>query len=313
MIVEKRQHWITHLVAVRGTAVRRIWLRLIEVTAVAAVVTYLYKKHDFFTEGITVLPFTLIGLALGIFLGFRNNTSYDRFWEGRKLWGRLVNTSRTLTRQVMTLIGPGPDAGGDPELEASHKELVYRVIAYVHAFRCHLRDQPFADELRPFLPAEEVAALEGESNVPVAILHRIGQRFRELYDAELVHPLHLSLLEESLATLTDIQGGCERIKATPIPKSYNTLMHRLVTFYVFALPFGVVQQVGIFTPEVTVLVAYAFLGLDAIGEEIEEPFGIDPNDLPLSAMSRMIEVNLRQRLGETEVPAMLEPVDGVLQ
>jgi putative membrane protein len=313
VIVEKRQHWIAHLFAFRGTAVRRIWLRLAEVTVVAVTVTYLYEKHGFFAEGITTLPFTLIGLALGIFLGFRNNTSYDRFWEGRKLWGRLVNTSRTLTRQLMTLIGPGPDSGGDPQLQAIHQEMVYRVIAYVHAFRCHLRDQPFADELAPFLPADEIDALEGESNVPIALLHRIGQRVRELYDSKLVHPLHMNLLEESLATLTDIQGGCERIKATPIPKSYNTLMHRLVSFYVFALPFGVVQQVGVFTPEVTILVAYAFLGLDAIGEEIEEPFGVDPNDLPLSAMSRMIEVNLRQRLGETDVPALHQPVDGILQ
>lgn len=312
MMVIDKSNWVSVLFLFRGTALGRIWPRLVMVLAVAVGVTVAHANYGYFEEGLTIVPFTLIGLALGIFLGFRNNTSYDRFWEGRKLWGRLVNTSRTLTRQMMTLIGPAPGDSGDDRLGAIHTEMVHRLVAYVHAFRHHLRSEEMLEDARPFLPAVEAAALENESNVPIAILHRMGERFRELYAQKLIHPHHFQVLEDSLAQLTDIQGACERIKSTPIPTSYNALMHRLVAAYVFALPFGIVQSIGAFTPEVTLLVAYAFLGLDAIGEEIEQPFGTDPNDLPLTALSRMIEVNIRQRLGETDLPPLEKPVRGVL-
>src|SRR5690606_37389193 len=104
-----------------------------------------------------------------------------------------------------------------------------------------------------------------------------------------------------------VQGGCERIKNTPIPWSYTVLMHSIVAVYCFALPFGLVQTTKLLTPIVVALIAYAFLGLDAVGDELEEPFGHDYNDLPLTALSRTIEVNLLQQLGETELPPLLTP------
>ena len=115
-----------------------------------------------------------------------------------------------------------------------------------------------------------------------------------------------------MTTLTDLQGACERIKGTPIPFSYTTLIHRIVAFYCYGLPFGLVSSVGAFTPVVVVVVSYAFFGLDTVGDEIEQPFGTDANDLPLAAISRTIEVNLRQRLGETDLPPLLRPVDEIL-
>ncbi len=116
-----------------------------------------------------------------------------------------------------------------------------------------------------------------------------------------------------MTEITGIQGACERIKSTPIPASYTVLIHRIVALYCLGLPFGIVTSVGALTPVVVAIVAYAFYGLDAVGSEIENPFGHDPNDLPLTALSRMIEVNLRQGLGEDELPPLLEPVDGILQ
>lgn len=230
-------------------------------------------------------------------MGFRNNTSYDRFWEGRRLWGALVNTTRTLCRQIHTLVGVQGD---------TWKELNYRVIAYTHSLRHHLRGELMPGDARAFLPDAEAEALLDESNPPIAILFRLGERFGEEYKAGHIHPLHMATLEDSLRALTDIQGACERIKSTPIPASYTLLIHRLVAVYVFALPFGLVSTTTAFTPIVVGIVAYAFLGLDAIGDEIEEPFGEDTNDLPLSTLSRMIEVNIRQRLGD-ELPPLLTP------
>jgi putative membrane protein len=131
-------------------------------------------------------------------------------------------------------------------------------------------------------------------------------------DRGLVDRYHLPLLEGTLTDLTDIQGGCERIKNTPVPLSYTELTHRIVAMYVVLLPFGIVNTTELMTPFVVAIVAFCFLGLDAVGTQIEDPFEEDPNDLPLMQISRMIENDLRQRLGETEFPPDIRPERGVL-
>lgn len=315
MLLIERRNWWKVIVTLRGTALSRIWKRLLVVTFVATIVTVI---HEFHVESpvwdLTTIPFSLIAVALGIFLGFRNNTSYDRFWEGRKLWGQLVNTTRSLARQVLVLVGPAQGEAHDPKaLAAVHRELVYRVIAYVHALRQHLRDEDELEQLRGLLPEAEREALPGQLNRPIAILRELGGRLRELWREGRVHPLHLPLLEQGLVSLTDIQGACERIQSTPIPSSYTVLIHRIVAVYTFALPFGLVETIGVATPVVVAIIGYAFFGLDAVGDEIEDPFGTDVNDLPLATLSRMIEINLRQTLGEVEVPEVLRAVDGVVR
>ena len=318
MIVHPKASWLRTLVYLRGSALTRIWPRLLAVTLVATLVTYLHETYNLLHTDLTVTPFSLIGLALGIFLGFRNNTSYDRFWEGRKLWGRVVNASRTLTRQILTLVGPPfrhdrPLEEGEAEAIADfHREAVYRVIAYVHALRLHLRGQDRLQEIDEFLSDDEIAKLVPEHNRPIALLQTMGERFREAWEKGWVHPIHVEVLELSLTEFANVQGGCERIKATPIPFSYNLLLHRITFVYCFTLPFGLVNLVHGFVPLVVALVSYAFFGLDAVGDEIEDPFGEDPNDLPLGASTRMIEVNLRQRLGEENLPPLAQPVDHVL-
>lgn len=318
MVQEKRYSWFRLLFKYRGTALSRIRGRFAVTTLLAIVVTVVDLNFGFFHADLTTIPFSLMGLALSIFLGFRNNTSYDRFWEGRKLWGSLVNTTRSITRQILTLVmeprESTENASTDKdEIIAFQQEMVHRVVAYVHALKHHLRDQDRVEDLAPMIPKDEVQALRGEINRPIAILQRLGDRFQHAYRKGWIHPQHLPVLEKSLAGLTDIQGGCERIKSTPIPLSYTSLIHQIVAIYCIALPFGLVKSVGAFTPVVVGIVAYAFYGLDAIGDEIENPFGTDTNDLPLSALSTMIEVNLRQRLGETNLPPLHKPRGGVLK
>ncbi len=294
----------------RGSVFSKIWRRVAFVGLLSVAVTYA-QLTGLLTFTLTPLPFTLVGLALSIFLGFRNNTSYDRFWEGRKLWGRIVNTSRSLTRQIITLIVED-GSPKRPEVTEHHRVLVYRLMAYVHALRLHLRGQKDLAELTPFLDADEVAKLERESNPPIALIQSLGDRFRESWQRGWIDPLHVPIFEGSLTGLADIQGGCERIRATPIPFGYAVLMHRVVGFYCLGLPFGIAEQVGVLTPVVVAMISYAFFGLDALGDEIEDPFGTDANDLPLSQLSTMIEINLRERLGETDLPQAVAPVDGVL-
>lgn len=316
MIVEEKLGYLHLLFRVRGSVLPRIWLRVLVTTTIGALITWVEMAYPQFRFSLTPTPFTLIGLPLGIFLGFRNNTSYDRYWEGRNLWGRLVNTSRTLTRQIQLLVHVPtlmPTEREDDRHELARvkefqRELVHRLIGYVHALRMHLRrDEPFAwDQLKAHLPPEEVDALATERNVPNAILARIAERVQSAWRWRWIDPLHLPALEQSLTTLTDIQGGCERIRSTPIPFSYTVLIHRIVAVYCLLLPLGLYETVKVATPLVVLFVSYAFFGLDAIGEEIENPFGTDYNDLPLLHLSTMIEGDLRQRLGE-EPPPLIQP------
>jgi putative membrane protein len=319
MYVPDGRSWIAIVFQLRGTALPRIWHRIAFVTATATLLTYVHERYPGSFVTLTTTPFLLIGVPLGVFLGFRNNTSYDRFWEGRKLWGSLVNTSRSFTRQVLTFIeakpedgGAEPDAGAMRAVSRLQREVVHETIAYVHAFRMALRDEPPFETLRTLLPSEVVDALRDERNVPIAILQRIGSRLQEARRRGWLDPLHAPLLEGSLTAFTDIQGGCERIKATPVPFSYTVFLHRIVAIYCFLLPFGIVDTIGPLTPVVVAFIAYAFFALDSIGGEIENPFGLDVNDLPLYQISRLIETNLRQRLGESALPEPVRPHEGIL-
>lgn len=314
MWVDRKRSWI-EMVALGGFALPHIWLRTIIITAISIVVTLIYEEVPQLHYSLTATPFTLVGLPLGIFLGFRNTTAYDRFWEGRKLWGALVNTSRSITRQILTLIEPQPDALQGPEtaeeIRKFETRFVHLVIGYVHALRHHLRDTSPFEVLGHVIGEDETAQLRGNENVPYALLQRMGELLVEARRKKWIHVMHVPVLEASLTAFTDIQGGCERIKSTPIPYSYTVLMHRIVAFYCALLPFGLMDSIKWATPFVVLAISYCFLGLDAIGDELEQPFGVDINDLPLKGISRTIERNLRERLGEN-VPPPLEAERGVL-
>jgi putative membrane protein len=302
MIADTPTTWLGTLVTLRGTALERIALRVAVAVLWAVAVTIVWQRWDLTRLSLTTTPFSLIGVALSIFLGFRNNASYDRYWEARKLWGRVVNASRTWARQVATLVD------GDP----LRRELVLRQIAWVHALRHHLRGERTIPELTGLLPNDEADRVQAARTPPSLLHHRTGERLREAWQQGSIDTLHLPVLEATLTELLGVQGGCERIRATPVPWPYTVLTHRIVATYCLTLPFGLEATVGTLTPAVVGLIAFAFYGLDAIGDEIEEPFGHDPNDLPLTSLSKGIEVDLRQALGLGSEPPMPRPVDGLL-
>lgn len=309
MIVTRSESWLPFVFAARGTTLSRIWRRLTVNVGFAVAVTIGHVQLGLLENiDVTPLPFTLIGFVLSIFLGFRINTAYERYWEGRRLWGQLVNSCRTLTREIQTLVG----ADGE-ELAAQRRRMIYALMAFPHALRIRLREEDGTlGELAPFFSAAELERLGEELNRPNAIVQLLAELLNEAYRAQQIHPMHLTLLHQELTHLTDIQGGCERIASTPIPFAYQVLLRRIVGAYCYALPFGVLVPLGLLTPVVVLMMSYAFYALDAIGDEIQGPFGHDPNDLPLSALCRGIEIDLRQRLGETELPAPARPRGGVL-
>ena len=290
IVPRKKSSWLHLLFSYYGTIAVKIWPRILVVLLFSCLITGLYQAGHLHGLPLKIGHFSLITLALSIFLGFRNNTSYDRFWEGRKLWGGVVNMSRNFCRQLYSFINA-------PQASELRTELAYACAAYPHTLRMHLRGEWSTKELESLLPVDVIQSLEKEQNKPIALLHWVGLRLRFAHDQGWLNVYHHTMMEETLSSLCNLQGGCERIKATPIPYSYNILLHRIVALYCFSLSFGLVSELTLGTPIVVGIISYAFLGLDAIGDEIENPFERDQNDLPLGAISHMIESNIRQRMG----------------
>lgn len=194
------------------------------------------------------------------------------------------------------------------------RELVYAQMGFVNALRCHLRRQdPFPD-ITPFFRPSVLEALRVEQNVPAAILLWMGTRMRRIY-SDVDHPEKVYLrvaMDETLTELTNHLGACERIKNTPLPRQYDILPHAMVRVYLTLLPLGIVTDLGVLTPLVTALIAFLFVALDAVGRDVEDPFENGVSDTPMTALCRTIEINLRQMLGESELPPPLQPKDGLL-
>lgn len=259
------------------------------------------------------VPFGVIGAlgsVLGIFLAFRNNSAYDRWWEARKLWGRVVNDSRNFVREALTLVRGGDDPA---ELAAIQRELALRHVAWVHALRFHLRKQPeLLVELEPLLPADEYATLATSNNVPNRIVTYQGKRIAELRDRGLISEFAHIQLDSTLNRLLDHQGGCERIKNTPVPRQYDVFPRKFTAFYVTLLPFGLTASLGWFTVPISVGVSYMFLMLEGSGRIIEDPFENRPMDTPLTALSTTIERNIREMIDDPHMPAPTTASDYVL-
>lgn len=309
MIVRERPSFLNLFFVLRGSILPRIWGPLLASTLIAVLVAL---SHGFFFKlkiTLTTIPFTLIGLALAIFLGFRNSAAYDRYWEARKLWGELVVSCRNLARQCQSLIADSEPAKADCGLGDIRVRMIYRAIAFGHALRHHLRGTEGGAELKSLLSEDEWRRIGKASNKPDFLLLCMGADLRRCLMEDRVDGCLAAALDITLSFMATVAAGCERIKGTPIPFSYTLLLHRTAYAYCFLLPFGLVDSIGFMTPFVVIIVAYTFFGLDALGDEIEEPFGLASNDLPLDAICRTIEINLRESLGDERVPPPLVPID----
>jgi putative membrane protein len=287
-----------------------IGLPLAGLVAWDVVIVFAFKVLHWEWVGTRHVPLALYGSAIGIIVGFRNNSAYSRWWEARKLWGQIVNTSRSLARQITTAIRPiGIDQDQMTELL---RQIVYHQIAYVHALRQQLRGLDPLPVVRGLIPAEAYAALVGEKNVPLAVQKQMGLMIREARQRGWIDNWEWQAMDRNLDTLMAAQGGAERIKNTPLPKQYDFFPKLFVQIYCLILPVGMVENLGWLTPLGSTLVGFMFLALEEIGRDLEDPFDNKIYDVPITAISKTIEINLRQILGETELPAAEKPVGGVL-
>jgi putative membrane protein len=270
-----------------------------------------YKVMHWDWVALPHIPLALFGSAIGIVVSFRNQSAYARWWEARMLWGAIVNNSRSWGRQVATVLMP-VQASDATEVKVMRRRLIYHQIAYVHALRQHLRGLEPWDELAPLLKEAEVTALRDQKNVPLAIQKQMGTLLRECQTRGWVDMAHWRAMDASLDDLMDAQGGTERIKTTPMPMQYDYFPRLFVQIYCVLLPLALVTTMGWFTPLGSTLVGFIFLALDKIGRDLEDPFENAIYDLPLTAITTTIEVNLRQLLDETTLPPPQVPVHGVL-
>jgi putative membrane protein len=301
MIVRQKSNWWSLLFVWRGAMMKRILPQLAIVTGLSVLAVWTEGNIFAHKVPLNATPFTLVGVALALFLGFRNSSAYDRWWEGRRLWGGLVNTTRSLARQALTMTG-----------EASGKrDFINMLIAFTYAMRDQLRGDTFirsAELLPPMLAAE----VDGARYKPVIILRAMGSWVAERRSDGAFSDIIESAIDRNLVELSNILGGCERIASTPVPFSYSVMIHRVVYFYCALLPFGLVDAIAWMTPAVALALAYSFIALDSLAGELETPFKRDENGLALDAISLNIELSLREMSGEPMAKKPLQPVDFVL-
>ena len=303
MIVRPRLSSIRLLFVLRGTILPRVLPHVLGIAALSSLVVWAYRNGFLNLQVTSPAPLSLLGIALSIFLGFRNNACYDRWWEARKHWGALIIELRSFSHEALALLGGEGSEGA--------RGLVRRNIAFAHALAAHLRGHDAREDLVRLLPEDEASRVLASRNRPNALLREhdreLATRLREKQLTDIIW----SELRTRVHGLMNVLAACERIRFTPLPFTYTVLLHRTAYLFCLLLPFGLAEALGWFTPVLAAMIAYTFFGLDRLSDELEEPFGTEPNDLSLLAMARIVEMNLQEALGEPQ-PEPLQPRDFIL-
>ena len=294
------------------TMIRGLGLSLLLLLGWDFAIVLAYKVMHWGWVGSRNVPLTFYGLAIGIVVSFWNSSAYARWWEARTLWGTIVNKSRTLARQVLTTMSHQATAIEQAEVAAVQRQLVLYQVAYVHALRQQLRGLDPLAAIAHLLPDEDSAELAREKNLALTLQCRMSAMLIAARERGWLDQWEWQAIDDSMADLMDAQGGAERIKNTPMPKQFDHFLKFFVHFYCLMLPVGLVETLGWFTPLGSTLVGFMFLALEKIGNDLEQPFANTVFDVPMTAIATTIEINLRQLLGETELPPPEQPIRGVL-
>lgn len=291
MIPYEREAWFRLLVSPRGSLARGVPTRVLVFGGIALVIWAV----DRFLAVPLRLPVgfhEVAGIVIGLILAFRTNTAYARFWEGRTLWGGIVNASRNLARIVTRHAG----------LEADQsRDFNAWMVAFAHATRCRLRGLEGVPEAEAFLSPDDYGRLRAAPHPALFCAEELSRRISDLAARQALDPIMAGVAEQQLTTLVDCLGGCERISRTPTPLPYILLMQRSAALYLGTLPMGLLGRLDWLTPVVTMAVAYLVLMIETVGNELDDPFGTDPPDIPLDRICATIAFDL---LGEGKQPAV---------
>lgn len=298
MIVRSKPNLINVLISLKGSVAKRIAMRSLLVTFLASAIVLVETLHPAYFSRVNATPFTLLGLSLSIFMSFRNNACYDRWYEARKTLGEMMIDIRSMIRETQII-----------KDKQQRSEILRNLCGFAHALNAKLCKE---DELSAAGTWLSKLPPANTPNIPESILQEIGQQCSGLAESNEISEWRYMLMANHLSSLTSTQAICERIKSTPLPFPYTLLLHRTTYIFCILLPFAMAEPLGWLTPIFTAIVSYTFFGLDAIGDELEDPFGRDENDLPTNAIVRNIEREVLATLGATDLPPVLAPVDFVL-
>ncbi|NND06376.1 MAG: hypothetical protein HKN87_08345 [Saprospiraceae bacterium] len=325
---------------------------IVWIGAWAILVTTLFYLFDLGWFSIPWLPLSVIGTAVAFYIGFKNNQAYDRLWEARKIWGAIVNSSRMWGSNVKAYVGNKFTNEPYPEeaLEKLHQTLLYRHIGYLYTLRSQLlipttwehinqgghvgrvtkkrmkewgvglhNDEVTEHELRTFIPSEELDTLINYKNTATQILDRQSQELKRLRVLDLIDDFRHMELQKLLNDFYTHQGKAERIKKFPLPRQYGSMSFIFIGLFIFLLPFGMVSEfyklgewaIWLSIP-FTVMVGWVYIMMELVGDYSENPFEGLGNDIPMLSLCRIIEIDLKEMLGESDIPPNIEAKNGVL-
>ncbi|MBC3785924.1 bestrophin family protein [Spirosoma utsteinense] len=312
--------------------------------AYSTVLCSLYSLAGWTFLAIPFVPVATIGTAVAFYVGFKSNSSYDRLWEARRIWGSLTNASRSWGIMVLDYLADREtsDPAHRTGLQTVHRELIYRHLAFLTALRVQLRQKPVWElhrdpahevverikefrqcsldkELSRFLPASEIEQLIRHPNPATVLMRQQSAQLRQLRDAGYLSDYYYVDMERMLVEFYTQQGGCERIKSFPFPRQYAFFSYVFVWLFIAVLPFGLLTEmaktsawhVWLTVPFFTVI-AWVFNTMEIVGDTSENPFENSINDVPMTAICRNIEIDLRDMLGETELPKRVQSVNDIL-
>lgn len=285
------KNWLEVFTLYRADTLRLLWPMLVIVGTYTALVDYWLNQRPDLTESPVLRNLTivhsLLGLVISLLLVFRTNTAYDRWWEGRKLWGSLVNNSRNLAMRL--------NAALHKDNKIDREYFSAAISMYASVLDKHLKAPSLALSLDE-IEHPELGNIDLEGHVPNQVASGLIARIYELQKTGTISPEEFLSMTAETSSFTDICGACERIKNTPIPFSYSSFIKRFIILYVGTLPWSLAANLGFWSIPIVLFVLYALASLEVIAEEIEEPFGIDPNDLPTEKIALNIEKNVKDIL-----------------
>ncbi|MBW4446786.1 MAG: hypothetical protein KME38_07900 [Spirirestis rafaelensis WJT71-NPBG6] len=288
----KKIYWLKLAFQLKGSVVSAIYKKVIAYGFFGIFVSLLYDLKLPVSQPIfeSVIP----SIVLGLLLVFRTNTAYDRFWEGRKCWGSMVNDTRNLARQIWVSIDEIK-----PEDKENKIAVLYLLVGFSVATKLHLRGEPVNSELEELIGPFRYLKLKTINNPPLNIAFWIGDYLQKQYKRNCLNNYQLIAIQELLNNLVNNLGACERILKTPIPLAYAIHLKQLLLLYCFLLPFQLVESLGWWAGLITALVSFTLFGIEAIGLEIENPFGYDANDLPLETICNTMKRNINDLINFT--------------
>ncbi len=324
------------------------WQKLLGFTLYSGTIVWIhhYFSHTGQSVNLTIpfLPISTIGIAVAFYIGFKNNQAYDRFWEGRKIWGGIVNYSRTWGNQILSFITDlhASEKHTDEEINEIQKRLIYRHIGWLYALTHMLRQaSPFSKEnkgkalkflgerpdkgqcdrdVAPFLPTDEYMELKDSVNLCTQLIRRQGKELKDLrIEKGLIDDFRHMEMMKVLEEFYNLQGKCERINNTPFPRQFAYFSKVFTWIFIIIMPYGLLGEFlklehnyMWLTIPFYVLISWIFITMEIVGDNSEDPFENFVNDVPMSALTRVIERDLRQMLGETDLPPKVEAINDVL-